>query len=202
MALAKWPALLLILTACSSSAVTTSGGESAPIVVPNNGGSLEGHTPRGFAGMGTGLFAGDNLNSNFPEGDGVQIFLTFELPEPASGATSVVVASDALEVRGSPFADLGTLSAEVVSYDAFRPDLFDTPALSGPAACTRIGTNGLECDVGDIVLPLLADGATVVQLRLKFEHLADNDGVPDLAMFFRSDSNTNEPGVITLAIAR
>lgn len=29
--------------------------------------------------MGTGLFAGDNLNPGFPNGDGVQIFLTFDL---------------------------------------------------------------------------------------------------------------------------
>lgn len=34
-----------------------------------------------LVGMGTGLFAGDDLNPGFPPGDGVQIFLTFELPE-------------------------------------------------------------------------------------------------------------------------
>ena len=49
------------------------------ILLQNQGGSMEGHTPRGFRGMGTGLFAGDNLNQRFPDGDGVQLFLTFDL---------------------------------------------------------------------------------------------------------------------------
>lgn len=49
------------------------------IILENQGGNMEGHTPRGFQGMGTGLFTGDNLNPNFPEGDGVQLFLTFDL---------------------------------------------------------------------------------------------------------------------------
>ena len=30
---------------------------------------MEGHTPRRFQGMGTRLFAGDNLNPRFPDGD-------------------------------------------------------------------------------------------------------------------------------------
>ena len=55
------------------------------VVVPNQGGNMEGHTPRGFRGMGTGLFTGDNLNPRFPEGDGVQIFLTFDLSMVPAG---------------------------------------------------------------------------------------------------------------------
>jgi hypothetical protein len=49
---------------------------------------------------------------------------------------------------------------------------------------------------------LLTGGDTVVQLRLKFERPADLDGQQDLAMFFRSDSNTNQPGLFTLTIDR
>ena len=54
-------------------------GQIVQVTLKNHGGATEGHTPRGFSGMGTGLFAGDNLNRNFPEGDGVQIFLSFDL---------------------------------------------------------------------------------------------------------------------------
>ena len=40
-------------------------------------GDMEGHTPRGFQGQGTGLFIGDNLNPNFPDGDGVHAYISF-----------------------------------------------------------------------------------------------------------------------------
>ena len=202
MAFVRAIALMLAVGACSSAAVSTTSGDGGPIVVVNHGGSLEGHTPRGFAGMGTGLFAGDNLNPSFPDGDGVQIFLTFELAGPVTDATSVVLASDALTVRGTPFEDLGSLRADVVSYAGFDPSLFDIPGLSDPVSCLRIGATGLECDVGDLVLSLLIDGSTDVQLRLRFEQPGDGDGEADLAMFFRSDSNTNEPGLFTLEIHR
>ena len=152
--------------------------------------------------MGTGLFAGDDLNPNFPEGDGVQLFLTFELPGVALGATSAVLASNALTVFGTPFEDLGPLSAEVVTYDTFGPHLFDTPALSDAVPCAREGEAALRCDVTDIVRPLLTDGETAVQLRLRFAVPSDLDGRQDLALFFRSDSNTNEPGLFTLTIGR
>jgi len=161
-----------------------------------------GSHPRGFAGTGTGLFAGDNLNPSFPEGDGVQIFLTFELSGVAFDATSVVQAYDALVVVGSPFEDLGPLSTEVVSFDSFGPELFDTPALSDRAQCVRVDVAGVRCDVGNIASPFLMGGDTVVQFRLLFEQPADMDGQQDLAMFFRSDSNTNQPGLFTLTIDR
>ena len=62
-------ALVVVVSACGGGATTGHGAATA--VVPNHGGGLEGHTPTGFAGSGTGLFAGDNLNSSFPEGQGV-----------------------------------------------------------------------------------------------------------------------------------
>ena len=70
---------------------TNDGGETpAPLLLENNGTSaFEGHTPRGFQGMGTGLFVGDNLNPSFPDGDGVQMFLTFDI----SGATNAPIES-------------------------------------------------------------------------------------------------------------
>ncbi len=32
---------------------------------------------------------------------------------------------------------------------------------------------------------------------MKFDELSDGDGEPDLALFFRTDSNTNEPDIFT-----
>jgi len=194
-------AVTLVLTACSSAAAPAPGvGTADRIVVPNQGGALEGHTPRGFAGMGTGLFVGDNLNPGFPDGDGVQTYLTFEISAPSAGLASAVLASDALVVNGSPFDDLGLLIVEVVAYDAFGPDLFDLRSASQPVVCTRVGETGIQCDVSDLIRSALDDGATIFQFRLKFERAGDGDGRADLAMFFRTDSNTNEPGLFTLTI--
>jgi len=207
MALVRPLALILVLGACSSTAVqtkagvpTTTDGPAVQVIVSNQGASLEGHTPRGFAGMGTGLFVGDNLNPGFPDGDGVQVFLTFDLPAPVAGATSAILGSEALTVSGSPFDDLGPLIVEVVEYDAFGPALFDVPAVSESVVCSRVGETGIECDVGGIVGPALDGGATVLQFRLKFERAGDGDGRADLAMFFETDSNTNEAGLFTLTI--
>ncbi len=64
--------LALLVSACGSSSSDAVPDQAAvddavdsaalPLQIQNQGGSMEGHTPRGFAGSGTGLFAGDNLN--------------------------------------------------------------------------------------------------------------------------------------------
>jgi len=189
------PELLLARSAARTAAVP---GDT--IVLTNEGGSMEGHTPRGFAGMGTGLFAGDNLNPRFPDGDGVQIFLTFFPTDVPRSVTSGHLISDVLSVRGSPFEDLGTFSAQRVTYGSFGPDLFDLPGDAAPVPCTRSGTSGITCDVTDSVNELLSKGAAMLQFRLRFERAGDGDGAPDLAMFFTTDSNTNEPGIFRLRL--
>ena len=196
-------AIVVVGTACTSTQQTSdSAGTPASgseISIPNEGGENEGHTPIGFPGMGTGMFAGDNLNSRFPDGDGVQTFLTFPLPE-ALNATSATLRSDLLQTRGTPFDDLGALIVERVKYGEFGPHLFDLPPSGGPVACTVIGGTAIACDVTGAVQAAISDGATTVQFRLRFEQVADNDGQADLAMFYRSDSNTNEQGLFTLVV--
>jgi hypothetical protein len=149
--------------------------------------------------MGTGLFAGDNLNSSFPEGDGVQTYLTFPLTGEVS-ATGAMLRSDVLQTRGTPFDDLGSLFVERVRYDQFGPDLFDLPPASDPLTCTVTGETSVACDVTAAVQAAIDEGSSSIQFRLRFEKVADNDGTADLAMFFRTDSNTNEPGLFTLVI--
>lgn len=150
--------------------------------------------------MGTGLFAGDNLNPGFPDGDGVQIYLTFEPTSTPESVSAAVLSSDALHVQGTPFADLGVLFAERVVYESFGGDLFDLPAASVPIACRRTGPAGIACDVTTAVEEAIDSGAGRIQFRLRFDRAGDGDGSQDLATFFRTDSNTNEPGIFTLTI--
>ena len=205
MAFARPMALVLVFAACSSAAapVTTAAilrtDPSGSTIISNQGGALEGHTPRGFAGMGTGLFAGDNLNPSFPDGDGVQIYLTFET-DSSPNVSLAVLSSDALTVRGAPFEDLGSLSAEPVTYEAFGPELFDLDAIGPAVVCERVDTSGISCNVTDSVRAALDTGETRLQFRLSFDQAGDGDGQADLAMFFVTDSNTNEPGIFTLTL--
>jgi len=196
--------LLLTLAACSNSGNSTAVDDTAMvsgvISIPNHGGAMEGHTPTGFAGSGTGLFAGDNLNPSFPEGQGVQSFLTFALPADLMLA-SAGINSNELETMGSPFDDLGLLLVERVEYSSFGPETFDLPALDMPTACRVIDGTSIGCDVTVAVQNAIKQGRDSVQFRIRFERPADNDGQPDLAMFFRSDSNTNESGLFDLVLS-
>jgi len=209
-------AIVMVAAACGASEVSSSseasdaptstetnlvgGGEASPgpISIPNNGGAIEGHTPRGFAGSGTGLFLGDNLNPGFPDGDGLQLFLTFDIPNGSPAPGAAVVRSELMSVSGSPFEDLGELSIEPVEYETFGPPLFDLEAVGPATPCRRTGDTALECDVTTMVNGALEAGATRLQFRMKFETPGDNDGAQDLVFFFRTDSNTNEPGIFTL----
>ena len=171
------------------------------ITVANEGGELEGHTPTAFAGMGTGLFAGDNLNAGFPEGVGVQTYLTFVLP-PGIGVASAQLTCNALRVSGTPFEDLGLLVAEPVTYDFFGPELFDLAAIGPPSGCTVVDETSIRCDVTEAVRAAVDADETAAQLRIRFEVAADSDGRQDLALFYRTDSNTNEAGIFELAITQ
>jgi len=191
---------MLVFAACTSAASPTTVTESGePLVFANQGGELEGHTPRGFPGVGSGLFVGDNLNPSFPEGDGVQTYLTFEI-EGAPGVGSAVLSSNVLNVRGSPFQDLGPLTVELVEFDSFGPDLFSLAPESSPTACRRVGGSGITCDVTSLLEQAVGGGATRIQFRLRFSEAGDGDGEADLAMFFVQDSNTNEPGLFLLTL--
>ena len=190
-----------------SSAADATG--TVTVTVANHGGQggqgavMEGHTPRGFRGSGTGLFVGDNLNPNFPDGDGVQAFLTFDLANvPRGPVVAAVLRSDHASSQGSPYRDLGPLTAEEVRYDAFSPDLWNLPPVTGGVSCllATSAANSVQCDVRDAVQLALDDGRALIQFRLRFERAGDGDGSPDLAMFFITNSNTNEPGIFELEL--
>jgi len=213
-------ALALLATACGggddvsapaegsseagASEAGTSQASSLPTVtIANNGtGALEGHTPRGFQGTGTGLFTGDELNARFPQDDGVQIWLTFDLPPDLGDVTGATLRSSALTVRGNPFESLGSLQAAPVRFDAFGPQIVGTEPVGDAVTCPDPTGSDFSCDVSDAAIAELAAGRERIQIQLRFEGVSDPDGEQDMALFFLSDSNTNEPGIFELELAR
>ena len=105
--------------------------------------------------------------------------------------------SDNTAQNGTPFADLGDLTATEVRYDAFSSALFDLAPVDGGHTCVfATSTEGpFECDIAPLVQSALDDGRDFAQLRLAFDLAGDNDSSSDLALFFITDTNTNEPGI-------
>ena len=192
--------------AVSPSGIVDSAGQpslSKVILLQNQGGGMEGHTPRGFPGMGAGLFAGDNLNPGFPDGDGVQLFLTFDLSAVPSGkVVSALLHSENASVRGMPLKDLGPLRAEEIRYSKFSPALWDLEPIAGGDVCefATSSEGPYRCDLADAVRSSLNDSYPFVQFRILLDRPGDNDGTQDLVSFFIADSNTNQPGIFELKV--
>ena len=177
--------------------------ENKVILLRNQGSTMEGHTPRGFPGMGTGLFAGDNLNPRFPDGDGVQMFLTFDLSAvPSGNVVSALLRSDNASVLGTPLKDLGPLRAEEVRYSEFSPVLWNLEPLAGGDNCVfATSSEGpFQCDLANAVQRSFNDSHALVQFRLLLDRAGDYDGTQDLIAFFIADSNTNQPGIFELEV--
>lgn len=180
---------------------TVQAQDPAVIVLQNQGGAMEGHTPRGFRGMGTGLFAGDNLNPGFPNGDGVQIFLTFDLRElPDGEVRSAVLRAASAQIQGNPFRDLGALRGEEIRYRRFSSALWDKAPRGATCIFADSRAGPFACDLTESVERSRADGYRYAQFRLRLDKAGDGDGRPDMVMFFKSNSNTNEPGIFELTV--
>ncbi len=189
---------LLVVLPLTSTALAQ---DRVVLSIPNHGGALEGHTPRGFRGMGTGLFAGDNLNPNFPNGDGVQFFLTFDLSAlPVGSIENAELRSEHLQIAGDPFGSLGALRAETIRYAGFSPDLWDQATVAEACVLAEQAAPSVACDVTGAVADAVAAELPAAQFRLRLDEAGDGDGTPDLALFFISGSNVNEPGIFTLTV--
>ena len=175
--------------------------DAAVVVLPNQGGAMEGHTPRGFRGMGTGLFAGDNLNPGFPNGDGVQIFVTFDLRDlPKGEVLSAILRTGGVQVQGNPFRDLGALRGEEIRYRRFSSELWDKAPRGASCLFADSRAGPFACDLTEAVQRSRADGYRYAQFRLRLDKAGDGDGRPDMVMFFKSNSNRNEPGIFELSV--
>lgn len=187
--------------AADSSASDGSALASA-ISIQNDGTTaFEGHTPRGFMGSGVGLFAGDNLNSNFPNGEGIQILLHFALPEGQGVPSTATLSSDVMSTRGDVFEALGELRAAPVRYDAFSAALWNIEPTGDFVTCERPSDTSLTCDVTAAAAAAVEAGDSAVQIQLTLEQPSDSDGEQDLVLFNNGDSNLNEPGLFTLDLS-
>ena len=191
-------------TGDSDTAGEPDAAEPVVVVLVNHGGDMEGHTPRGFRGQGTGLFVGDNLNSNFPENDGVQAFLSFDLSAlPDGEVVSATLSARAVTTTGTPFEDLGAVTAEELRYDVFSADLWDRAPATDGHSCVLAESAQLPhaCDIGPIVQRARDDGYGSAQVRLRLERAGDGDGAADLVIWNPDSSNTNQPGLFELEVA-
>ncbi len=164
---------------------------------------MGGHTPRGFRGQGGGIFVGDNLNSRFPNGDGVQAFISFDISQHhGRDMQTAVLSTNFLNVHGTPFKDLGAIIFEWVQFSKFSSTLWNIPAdaAAGCSLIVALPDRYAECDLTKPVQDALAEKATFLQFRLRFEAASDSDGQQDLALFNRGLVNVNEGGVLALTL--
>jgi hypothetical protein len=168
-----------------------------------NDGDLEGHTPRGFQGQGAGMFVGDNLNSGFPEGDGVQMFLSMDISSDEDwDAHSATLSSTHFETQGDPYTDLGELVAEEIVFDAFSSALWDADVVAGGLECVFATDDDgpYSCDVTDAVQAALDEGRDLVQFRFRLDLAGDSDGMQDMVMFHKGDTNATAKRLFTLEV--
>ncbi|MCP3937950.1 MAG: hypothetical protein GY708_21585 [Actinomycetia bacterium] len=177
------------------------------VVLPNQGGAFEGATLWLAEGAGSSLIIGDESNPNLPAGEGLQIYLTFDLSSATNLAgasvTSAHLRSRAMQqVDGTPFDDLGVLTAAPVIYESFPPTGEERTPIGDAVECEADPEAvQLSCDVAEGVGAAIEAGAERVSFRLRFAEATDSDGEPDFALFFISEPGLNEPGVFTLELA-
>jgi len=197
--------LVSVVPPAPSFAEPTTGADGV-VTIENQGGNFEGNLPWTTDGAGPGLFAGDNLSSEFPNDEGLAIYLAFSLAEVAEidaglAIVRATLTSTALQVAGTPFEDLGALSAAPVDYEVFPPTIEEREPTLEPVACeANIDQATLTCDVTAALTAAAESGDDQINLTLKFAEASDGDGEPDIAVFFFTDPNTNDRGIFSLAI--
>lgn len=215
--------LLLSIVGCAGGGSTdtaTDDGSSntgaIDLVFYNSGDSeMEGHTPINFQGQGGGVFAGDNINGNFPNtvDDGVQIWLSLDFKKAKDGTVfssadhgwtvdSAVLSSDNVDFNGTPFETLGDLVATEVQYDAFSSDLWDLEPENGAfSAVFGDSADGpFEVDITDPVQAAVDAGERYVQFNIRFDNAGDADGVADMILFNLGDTNNTAPKIFQVDV--
>jgi hypothetical protein len=123
---------------------------------------------------------GDSSNDN----SAYRGFLTFDLsllPAPAKGVSAAALSMSVDSIRNSPFAALGSLVAEHVSFSTINLAAFDAVALGSAVTMSSSATvnSTVSADVASFVKDdLPARGRS--QLRLRFSNSTNSDGVGDL----------------------
>jgi len=115
-------------------------------------------------------------------------FVTFDLPAQIQDVTAAQLGMEIHTIRGTPFAALGTLLAERVSFDSINLIAFDSAALGSPINVSTSASEGAQLSVS--VLSSVQDDLAVrqrSQFRFRFSDLTDSNLAGDL---IETSSNT------------
>jgi hypothetical protein len=125
---------------------------------------------------------GDSSNSNST----YRGFVTFDLsalPAQTEGFSTAQLGMSVDNMRGSPFADLGSLLVEHVSFDSISLDAFNSAALSSPISLSSSATLGVGAQLDFDVLSPAADDLPALgrsQFRFRFTTGTNSDDSGDL----------------------
>ena len=99
---------------------------------------------------------------------------------------------------------IGLATAKKFLFEGWRVALLDIDGATQARANTALNqpndTLAIECDVSGAVQRSLDDSYRYAQFRVRLDQAGDRDGDQDLVAFFKSDSNTNEPGIFLLNV--
>jgi hypothetical protein len=125
---------------------------------------------------------GDSSNSNST----YRGFVTFDLsalPAQTEGFSTAQLGMSVDNMRGSPFADLGSLVVEHVSFGSISLDAFNSAALSSAISLSSSATLGVGAQLDfDVLSPATADLPSLgrSQFRFRFTTATNSDASGDL----------------------
>jgi hypothetical protein len=175
--------------------------ERKTFVIENRGEDFEGHSPIGFSGSGSGILLGDNLNEIFPNKDGIQSFLNFDLTKlKGEKIKSAVLYSEFAQIEGEPFESLGNVLVDEVSYGEFSSKVWNTESFGNVCVVNVLEDGIFTCDITEHIDRFLREGKETAQFRLRFEKVSDEDNQKDLLLFYKTDLNKNEKGIFKIRV--
>lgn len=125
---------------------------------------------------------GDSSNDNST----YRGFVTFDLsalPAQTQAVLTAQLGTSVDNMRGSPFADLGSLVVEHVSFDSISLDAFNSAALGSAISLSSSATLGVGAQLGfDVLSPVQGDLPALgrSQFRFRFTAATNSDGSGDL----------------------
>lgn len=164
--------------------------EALTFSIPSGAG-VEGYAARSSGLTGQGLFAGDNINEEFANGDGVAFYLNFDVSQlPAGSVQSAALSSEHALIRGAPFDGLGRLIVQQVKFSKLE-DASKAEKAGEGCVLGEHSSSSYECDISKALQDAIDDGRQNLQLRVMFDLASDKDGKADIISFYRADGDKN-----------
>jgi hypothetical protein len=176
-------------------AVFALAGCGAPTEAIESTAALDGYVTASGAVLAgeAGMSAGDSSGNN-----SARMFVSFPLDAIPAGSEiqGAVLELRQIEVRGTPYADLGPLLVDHMDFGA-RLDAGDYGAAALSAAFAEVSSDvALEPRTLDVKREVEADltaRRARSQFRLRFDVATDNDGKPDFARYTTHESAPDRP---------